>query len=432
MRLHKTPQLVEAVMFFTDDKVFKQLLLTEFEAVLDGVVSMPELADQEVRAAYVLISPRLLVRSLVFFYIDFDEQGGADAGWNIPLRYLAERAELGPDLGAGPIRLASRSQCPESSYQMHLWEPVVAQEHNYVLMVRDAVKANSLGLLFDDSQESLPLDQLTVVDEENWNSAAKVDAAKQAVDTARNLRQRLKAAQVIRKQRSRISSLENSHAEQLAQVRLQSQQAMDAQQQHSTELKQLLLKEQQHNAQLQQQLSSQSNALQELRAELQQQMQRSAQREQNFKSQLSELLAKHQQQATLVHQAELAQQLAAELELLKQQLKDEHAQHSGEQVLEHLAQQGVVFVANHPGAGHITIPLQDMAAYMQEPMAYVAKKCAVSEEQYTRWLAHYQKPVCSISFAKDKHCGLPIALEISPSRFIAGDTDRCAKHKRLS
>lgn len=67
MRLQNKPQMVEAVMFFAGQKISKQMLYPEFEAVLDGVVNMPEFIDQQMRAVYVLINPRLLVRSLVFF-----------------------------------------------------------------------------------------------------------------------------------------------------------------------------------------------------------------------------------------------------------------------------------------------------------------------------------------------------------------------------
>ncbi|MEE4464799.1 chromosome partitioning protein ParA, partial [Azotobacter chroococcum] len=92
--------MVEAVMFFNEHGVCREMLLPEFEAVLDGVVGLPDLADQQVRLAYVLISPRLAVRAAVFFHLDFDEDGAADPNWNIPLRQLSERAGPGADLGA--------------------------------------------------------------------------------------------------------------------------------------------------------------------------------------------------------------------------------------------------------------------------------------------------------------------------------------------
>ena len=107
------PQTVEAVLFFNDGGVCKEMLYPEFEAMLDGVVSMLEFADQQMRVAYVLVNARLQIRAAVFFYLDFNEDGSADSGWNIPLRSLAERTGRGPDLGAGPIRLHHRP-CPPS------------------------------------------------------------------------------------------------------------------------------------------------------------------------------------------------------------------------------------------------------------------------------------------------------------------------------
>ena len=86
-------------------------LTTEFEAILDCFVPMPELSNMAVDAVYVQLSGQLLVRSAVFFNIDFDSEGFADKRWNIPLQQLAENSSKGPDLGCGAIRLACRSQC---------------------------------------------------------------------------------------------------------------------------------------------------------------------------------------------------------------------------------------------------------------------------------------------------------------------------------
>ena len=93
--------MTEAIMLFRGDGIVTEMLYPEFEAVLDNVVSMPEWADQQARAAYVVINPRLQRRSVVVFYLDFDETVTADAGWNVPLRQLVEKAEYGPDLGVG-------------------------------------------------------------------------------------------------------------------------------------------------------------------------------------------------------------------------------------------------------------------------------------------------------------------------------------------
>ena len=139
MSMQNKPQMVEAVMFFSERGICKQMMFPEFEALLDGVVNMPEFADEQMRAVFVVINPRLLVRSVVLFLLDFDERGEADKGWNIPLRHLAERAGRGPDLGAGPIRLACRSQCPVSWHQMHLWDPNLSSTGNDLALIRDAL-----------------------------------------------------------------------------------------------------------------------------------------------------------------------------------------------------------------------------------------------------------------------------------------------------
>ena len=99
MSMQNKAQMTEAVLFFNERGVCKQMLFPEFEALLDNVVNMPEFADEQMRLVYVLINPRLMVRAAVFFYLDFDERGSADSGWNLPLRHLADNAGRGPDLG---------------------------------------------------------------------------------------------------------------------------------------------------------------------------------------------------------------------------------------------------------------------------------------------------------------------------------------------
>lgn len=448
MRLKNNPQMVEAVMFFADQKISKQMLYPEFEAVLDGVVNIPEFTDQQMHAAYVLINPRLLVRSLVFFYIDFDEKGAVDPSWNIPLRHLAERAGRGPDLGAGPIRLACRSQSSVPWHQMHLWDPELSPKNNHLLMIRDAVKRNNLGLLFDEAQEHyFASEQFTVAAEDRWESGVQVDAGAQAFDREKDQAQRQKAAQIIKQQRLRISTLETQHEEQLAAFRLQHQSALTAQQQHALALQKQLTQQESLNTQLKQQLSVQADNLKSLRADLQTRLRAFEQHEreamdsvrQQFEHELQARIAvavvEYKEQVAIrdvevAYKTEQVTQLNNEIVQLKQQLQEQAGQ-SGEQILERLSRSGVVFVACHPGVGHITIPLKDMTLYQNKPLQYIANKCAVTEDQYRRWLAHYENPVCSVQFDEHALCGLPLARENKPSSFIDGVTDRCSKHKRL-
>ena len=152
MSSRKSKELVEAICFFGKKSVAKEMRYSEFEAVLDGVVGITELANREVNAAYVKITSNLKIHSVVTFQIEFNANGFADEDWNIPLRHLADNAGPGPDLGAGPIRLACRSQCSVSWYQRELWEPN-QREINHFQLLADAITRNKLGLIVEDNDE---------------------------------------------------------------------------------------------------------------------------------------------------------------------------------------------------------------------------------------------------------------------------------------
>ena len=156
MAARNSKELFEAIILFGKKVVAKEMRYSEFEAVLDGVVGITELANREICAAYVKITPALKVHSLVTFQIEFNERGFADEDWNIPLRHLAENAGPGPDLGAGPIRLACRSQCSVSWYQRELGEPNQRDiDHFYLL--QEAVTRNKLGLITNDELDAIPI-----------------------------------------------------------------------------------------------------------------------------------------------------------------------------------------------------------------------------------------------------------------------------------
>jgi hypothetical protein len=556
MSMQKKAQMVEAVMFFSErGGICKEMLFAEFEALLDGVVNMPEFADQQMRMAYLLINPRLLVRSLVFFYLDFDEKGAADTGWNIPLRHLADNAGRGPDLGAGPIRLACRSQCPVSWHQMHLWDPNLGPENNDLALLRDAVKRNHMGLLVDDDMpQLLAAERLQLAAEDHWHPADPQQqmAEEQAQVQAAKLEQeqRHKAAQLINQQRLQLSSLAQQHEQELGQFRLASDEQMQALQAQLLTLQQKLRQQAGLNSSLKEQLSSQADEFtssrelmtgqlralerhaqteveilrrqfeadsqakvavallefkdqlahseeqdldrfrlasdeqnQALQAQLRAAQQALRQQEesnlhlkaqlnsqaegvQNAREQMSAQLRALEQHAQaeadilrrqfaselqakvaaavveykeqiairdveLAYRTELDQQLEQEVARLQRE-RDEFAGQGSEQVLERLSKLGVVFVVYHPGAGHLTIALADVARYQDNPMAYVAAKCFVSEMHYREWLAHYQNASCSALLPSGERCGMPLDRVDVPSRFVMGHSNCCARHKTAS
>ncbi|MEN0106723.1 MAG: chromosome partitioning protein ParA [Pseudomonas sp.] len=449
MSMQIKPQMVEAVVFFNERGICKEMLFPEFEALLDGVVNMPEFRDQQMRVAYVLINPRLLVRAAVFFYLEFDERGSPDAGWNIPLRHLAERSGRGPDLGAGPIRLACRSQCPVSWHAMHLWDPSLVPGQNDLVLLRDTVKRNGLGLLVeDDAAQSLAPERLQLAPEDQWHAP---DPAKEAAEKlAEKIEQehRLKTAQLIKQQRLRISSQTQQYEEEVAKLKMAGAEESQKLLAQIQTLHQALRQQEELNVSLKGQLAAQADTFQKNREEMTEQLRAierhgraetdllRAQFDSEMQARIASAVVEYKEQIAirdveLAYRNELDTQLEQEVERLKQE-RDAFASQGGEQILERLSKLGVVFVVYHPGAGHLTIPLQDIARYQDNPLAYAAAKCFVAEPQYRQWLAHYEKPACDASLPNGDRCGIPLDRIDTPSRFVIGDSNCCARHKTIS
>ncbi|WP_207884330.1 chromosome partitioning protein ParA [Pseudomonas sp. 30_B] len=504
MSMQKKPQMVEAVVFFNDRGVCKEMLYPEFEALLDNVVQMPDLAEQQVQLAYVLINPRLMVKAAVFFYLDFDENGEADRGWNLPLRNLADRAGRGPDLGAGPIRLACRSQCPVPWHQMHLWDPVFEGDDSHLAKLRAAAKRNNLGVLVEEEPAAVEPQRLQMAAEHQWYAPSEEESRETAEKLAREMLQEheQKTAALLDQQELRLSQISQQHEQELSRLKLDAQEQIQVLQAEVSILREGLKREEDINADLRRELDGQVSGFQRGREELTEQLrqieasgrdeleQLRQQIEDEAKARIAALEARYQEQvsvrdAELGYRHELDQQLQQEnqqlqqesrrlqqenqtlhqeaekqrqdaerlrqaLDLLKQQstqwreqaeelqqsvesLRQELAAQStgaaDSSMLERLAGQGVVFVVYHPGAGHLTLSLADVTRYQENPMAFAAAKCFVSEDQYRQWLAHYQQPTCEGRLSNGDRCALPIDRVETPGRFIEGDSNCCARHK---
>lgn len=211
---HK-PLLTEAVLFFSERGIAKQMLYPEFEALLDGMVATPEFAEETIEAVFLQINSRLYVRAAVFFTLDFDLDGNINPLWNMPLRTLAEKAGRGPDMGGGPIRLACLGFCKDNRFRPNLWKPAQRDGKSDLLMVKEAVTRNTLGILGDD-REALAVIQtenLQMAAEDAWYGGGNVvgasarvgkavseqtisaDSAAKTANTTDALQQQLRAAQ---------------------------------------------------------------------------------------------------------------------------------------------------------------------------------------------------------------------------------------------
>lgn len=138
----------EVVLLFNGatDSVTVEMRIADFEALIAGDKPLQDYADCVVRAAYCMVGTGLTVHRLVFFKFRVDAQGVPDRSFNVPLRYLAENAGVGPDLGMGAVRVASRGRCPVPWHNGNLWEPEGEGDSHPAMLAQKAVWRNRLGL----------------------------------------------------------------------------------------------------------------------------------------------------------------------------------------------------------------------------------------------------------------------------------------------
>ncbi|MCG8669060.1 MAG: hypothetical protein MI867_06570 [Pseudomonadales bacterium] len=479
----------EAILFFDRNGVSKEMTYSEFEAVLDGVVGLSDVAGDKVPAAYVLVDGQLKVNACVLFKIGFDRQGYADKSWNIPLRHLADTAGRGPDMGAGPIRLACKSQCSVNWHEAQLWDPIMTPDNNTFVRMRDAVANNRLCLPTSGPVESIA--KVSAASENQWTMgeepapAAKPARKKQtrqppvieappvlssdddiesddymddfahydeqdmgltesqleALESAH----RKKIASLIRQQRLHIKTMQTDHQQQMAKMKLGYEKKIQQQEIEVARLTNQHESLHSQNIALREQNEAQRRQLEAFKRtrdlELQKAEAHEKQQVDGLRAQYEELMAQRIAEETaklredielrnmeLIHRHEVAKKLREELcELRRDKLR--LVNEGGDKFLDKLEALGVSFIAFHPGAGHISITLKDMGTYMENPIGFAADRCLVSEEHYRTWLDHYNNPTCQAPLTKDKVCGCKIRRTDVPSQFVLGEHDRCEKHK---
>lgn len=454
----------QSVIFFVDGHVDREMLFAEFEAILDNFVPIPGYADKNVQAVCVGINGQLKIISAVFFLLRFDSTGNADNKWNVPLQELTDQAELGPDLGAGPIRLCCRSQCPVDWHVQDLWDPDMNQQPNAFIVLRDLVKQNRLGF------KELPFDIDEIHDAHRQHFEIPVLSSDTLVEDGRSGTDQISDAdkslahsliQYIRKKvaldnTEQLNDLERQYQLQITAEKTKAADKLrEIEQLHSDELRQM----QTQFMRLQEININESQTTETLRRQLQEQQQIADKLRESFHEQLAEtkqveghqidlLKANFESELNLRIQGivkELEQQLdakdveisynKAQQTVLRDEISDLHNEHAklikeaGEQFITRLRDNKVTFMAYHLGAGNITIDLDSIGTYLENPTAYAAEICKVSESDYRGWLAHYNNPVCcEFSSAKGELCGKKLRRVDAPAQFVAGRSDRCPLH----
>lgn len=143
--------LGEAVYLFGLADPTVELHWSEFESLTTRSAPMPAFAGQELKGAYVQVGLELAITSVAAFLVEFDKEGYVDTDWNIPLRDLVRNAGRGPDIGHGPIKLASRRQCPIPWHIHHMWNPTDGDCRK----LQRLVERNKLGLISRRQEDEL-------------------------------------------------------------------------------------------------------------------------------------------------------------------------------------------------------------------------------------------------------------------------------------
>ncbi|MDL0430345.1 DNA repair protein [Marinobacter sp. TBZ242] len=402
-----------AVFFMDGSNVSRQMRASEFGAFLDGYVGLSDLADTDVKAVYVLLGTDLLVRSLVFFRIYFDEEGRADSHWNLPIEKLAQKGAKGPDMGGGPIRLVCRSQCPKSTNPEELWDPDMTPGSNHFQAIRRAVESNSLKFR---KVEAAPEENIPVLGDESRSTEEPEVSA-----------DRVRLARVIREQRLRIKTLQSVHRDALSDIQRENRHEMQALRNEMAELQQKFERQKLSNEQLKKRLAERNEQYLSMQEHI---AGGEAHKEREGATADAEVVLLREQLDRRQRELELRDEKIVALEQENYDLR--HQTPTENSVMDHLQSHSVFLVAYHPGVGHITLPYDDIETYFRNPIAYAAERCGLNEPAYREWLKHYEKPVCQHQDDDGTPCEEPVMRVSQPADFRPGIDDRCEKHQPQS
>ncbi len=414
----------EAILFFDDHKIVKEMTYLEFQAILDSYVPLHDMANRSMGAVYVRIDAKYHITGTVFFRINFDRKGFVEKSWNVPLQQLADKAAKGPNLGSGPISLACFSQCPIEWQKNNLWDPEMQATANDFHAIKKSIKNNNLGIIFNVDSSIEESDEVS-------ESLAE---------------ERTRTAMIIKEQRLRQKLLSTKAEQDMRQLNLDHQQRIYEYQQKFNELQQELEQEKQQRIELEEKSKGQSDKIDGMREYFEAKLEKYQQNEDSVQAEAlkeyydTELAAESDRLASeyqselqsrdveLLYRREQESQLQQEIIKLKQE-KQELAESSRDIVFHHLSDAGINFVIYHPGVGHLTIGADEIDSYLTNSIAFVADKCGVNEPLYSAWLDHYYSPTCQKQLDNGRLCDKPVTQIEDPSQFIVGESDCCAEHR---
>lgn len=474
----------ELVSFWSEEGcINKTMLYDDFDAVLSGMAPLSQYAKQKKFAAYIQLDDALTIKGIVLFIISFDKSGYPESGWNIPLDNLLEVAGLGPDLGQGPIRLVCRSQCPISWHAPRLWNPLMEADSNTFAQIQQALpdacqrlgirpsKIAAVASAKKSASLSFTATGIPVLTDEALQSASVVknqqqqkqqqiqeleqkiqDLTLQLQATVAEKEEQLQLQSYVHQQQLEILQTQNMklvEQQKIIKNKYETQkerlEALTGQVSSLSDIEESLRQErtvhQKQLKELQQALSTTGEQKQQIAALL-------ANKDEEYQTRINRLKQEHLLTLDKRLEEEASRYLLSlkslnaeindlnntinELEEQLENIKREHTQvqeSSADKFLLQLEGIGMNFVVYHAGVGNLSVPVADLVSYLQNPLVYVAKKCLVSETHYRQWLQHYENPRCSAPIGEGQCCQARLIRTDSPSRFVVGQSDRCARHQ---
>lgn len=404
-----------AVFFMEEGRIARQMRASEFGAFLDGYVGLSDLAETDVKAVLIELGGDLLVRSLVFFRIWFDDEGRADTSWNVPIEALARDGAKGPDMGAGPIRLVCRSQCPDPKFAKELWDPDMTPGNNHFQAIRKAVESNTLRFQkIEPVEEDIPV----------LNAKEEPAKEKETDDDGAGAPDRARLAQLIREQRLRIKTLQSVHRDSLADLQREHRNEMQSLRSEMADLEQKYERQRLTSEQLKQRLSERNEQYLSMQEQIGSADEDKKRDDANVGA---ELVLLREQLERKQRELEMRDEKIVSLEEENHELR--HREPPENSILDHLRKQSVFLVAYHAGVGHVTLPFDDIETYFTNPVAYAAERCGMNEPAYREWLEHYENPVCGHLDGDGNECAEPIMRVSQPAEFRPGVDDRCEQHQ---
>ncbi len=437
--IFESDELASAILFFDKNgDISREMLYPEFLAILDSYVPAIELSNQSFEAVYVEVNNKLTVKRAVFFTVSFTTQGFVDPGWLLPLEELARSGASGPDLGAGPILLACASSCPIAHHRGMLWDPDLRNGKGQFGTIRKVIKANRLGLEFRVSSHDGDEQEMSRI-QQQLNTSSKIQE-----NYEKEFRKHV--AQLIKEQRFRAKTIANESEKALEELKKEHFGRLEEYRSRLEEKEKLLQEEKQKNQALKDTIDGQADKITGLREYFEHKLDQASsgatseelnQLKENFEvelkakveaetKELKELL--QMREVELLYRNEQEANLHDEISRLRVE-NQELLEHSGDQLLGKMVEKGISFVTYQPGAGHLTLPVTEVAAFMDNPTAYAAKSCGVSEGQYLAWIEHYHAPICRHTSEDGKLCGENIQRIDNPVDYIPEESCYCEKHR---